>query len=150
MQGILEKTPFLLGSHPTIVDFGFIGPFFRHFASDPTPRKIMQQQAPAVYEWAGRMWNCKQDRLPPRFESIYSDGTLPNSWNNLFPLVAEYLHYLHENALAWKSNHSSFKLICHLPTELKWLLPKISNVKQEFRMFVEKCLEHSNNSSNYF
>lgn len=111
LQGVLEKTPFLFGSHPTIVDFGFIGPFFRHFASDPTPRKIMQQQAPAVYEWVGRMWNCKQDRLPPGFESICPDGTIGNSWTNLFPLAAEYLHYLHENAVAWKSNHSSFKFL---------------------------------------
>ena len=89
----------------------FIGPFFRHFASDPTPRKIMQQQAPAVYEWVGRMWNCKEDKLTSEFESVSSGGSIPNSWNRLFPLVAEYLHYLHENALAWKSNKSSFNFL---------------------------------------
>ena len=108
LQHTLVQTPFLLGSHPTIVDFGFLGPFFRHFASDPSPRKIMQQQAPAVYEWVGRMWNCKDDKLPSAFESNFTEEKMSILWSGLSPLVAEYLHYLHENALAWKANKSSF------------------------------------------
>ena len=111
LQDILQKSPFLLGSHPTLVDFGLIGPFFRHFSSDPTPRKILQQQAPAVYEWVGRMWNCKHNKLSSTFESACDNGTLPTSWNNLFPLVAEYMRYLHQNALAWKLNKPSFQFL---------------------------------------
>ena len=111
LQDIFQQSPFLLGSHPTLVDFGLIGPFFRHFSSDPTPRKILQQQAPAVYEWVGRMWNCKQDKLSSTFESVCDNGTLPTSWNKLFPLVAEYLQYLHQNALAWRLNKPSFKFL---------------------------------------
>jgi len=109
LQTILSQTAFLLGSHPTLVDFAFMGPFFRHFASDPTGRKIMQQKAPAVFEWIGRMWNCKHDKLPATFSASCKDGTLPESWNGFFPLVAEYLNYLHQNAVAWQQGLTSFE-----------------------------------------
>lgn len=39
LEGVLEENPFLGGTSPTIVDFGFSGSMFRHFASDTTPRK---------------------------------------------------------------------------------------------------------------
>jgi glutathione S-transferase len=67
LEKVLQVSPFLLGNRPTLVDFGFMGPFFRHFASDPTARKIMQQRAPAVFEWVGRMWNARQSRMPAKF-----------------------------------------------------------------------------------
>ena len=34
----LARDPYLGGAAPSIVDFGFSGPMFRHFSSDPTPR----------------------------------------------------------------------------------------------------------------
>ena len=108
LQEILEDSPYLFGAHPTIVDFGFLGPFFRHFSSDPTPRKIMQQQAPAVYEWIGRMWNLKDSKVSLSMKLDKEDEEIQNSLRKLFPFVSEYLKYLHQNALAWKSNQSSF------------------------------------------
>jgi hypothetical protein len=58
LQDILSRHPFIMATdYPTLVDFGFYGPFFRHFASDPSPRKVMQQRAPAVFHWIGRMWD---------------------------------------------------------------------------------------------
>ncbi|MFT7287202.1 MAG: glutathione S-transferase [Halieaceae bacterium] len=57
MQGILNTRPFLLGDRPSLVDIGFAGPMFRHFGLDPVPAEIMRQQAPAVLEWLGRLWN---------------------------------------------------------------------------------------------
>ena len=108
LQNILDKTPFLLGNQPTLVDFGFMGPFFRHFSSDPTGRKIMQQTAPAVFEWVARMWNCKHHRFTSSFNSSAQPGDLPESWNPLFPLVREYLEYLVDNARAWKEKKTSF------------------------------------------
>jgi len=110
LQGVLEETPFLFGSHPTLVDFAFMGPFFRHFSSDPTPKKIMQQNAPAVFEWVARMWNCKYHQLSDTsFHPSSKAGSLPTSWDNLFPLVSEYMDYLHQNAVAWKNKQTSFK-----------------------------------------
>jgi hypothetical protein len=109
LQNILEESPFLMGNHPTLVDFGFMGPFFRHFSSDPTGRKIMQQNAPAVFEWVGRMWNCKHHRLAPSFQPSSPPGSLPSTMSGLFPLVREYLEYLTENARAWRWDESSFE-----------------------------------------
>jgi len=68
---LILHSPYMLGNHPTFVDFGFAGPFFRHFSSDFTARKIMQQQAPAVFEWVGRLWNAKASKfqMPSDFPS---------------------------------------------------------------------------------
>lgn len=41
LERILQHSKFIGGDTPTIVDFGFAGPLFRHCSSDPTPRKIM-------------------------------------------------------------------------------------------------------------
>lgn len=64
MSHILEDQPFLLGNRPTLVDFGLYGPMFRHFALDPAPARVMRDQAPAVMEWVGRMWNAKASKMP--------------------------------------------------------------------------------------
>jgi glutathione S-transferase len=46
---------FLLGSRPSIGDFGFMGPLYAHLGRDPVPRALMQQRAPHVYAWVERM-----------------------------------------------------------------------------------------------
>lgn len=46
---------FLLGQHPTIADFGFIGPFYAHLYRDPYPGKLMRESAPRVAAWVERM-----------------------------------------------------------------------------------------------
>lgn len=58
LEAILAERPFLLGERPTIVDFGFVGPMFRHFAQDPTPAELMRQRAPRLYSWVARMWEA--------------------------------------------------------------------------------------------
>merc|ERR1712000_627652 len=72
MEAILKRQPFIMGERPTIADFGLAGPFFRHFSSDPTPRKIMQQRAPAVFEWVARLWNAKMEKLHP----LHDNGSI--------------------------------------------------------------------------
>lgn len=51
----LEQHDFLLGSRPSIGDYGFMGPLYAHLGRDPVPKKIMQERAPAVYAWVERM-----------------------------------------------------------------------------------------------
>lgn len=46
---------FLLGSRPSIGDFGFIGPLYAHLGRDPVPKALMQDRAPHVYAWVERM-----------------------------------------------------------------------------------------------
>lgn len=47
--------PFLLGSRPSIGDFGLMGPLYAHLGRDPVPKAMMQAEAPAVYAWVQRM-----------------------------------------------------------------------------------------------
>jgi glutathione S-transferase len=48
---------FLLGSRPSIGDYGLIGPLYAHLGRDPVPKALMQQRAPNVYAWVERMNN---------------------------------------------------------------------------------------------
>ncbi len=49
--------PYLLGTRPSIGDFGLMGPLYAHLGRDPVPKAIMQSRAPAVYDWVQRMNN---------------------------------------------------------------------------------------------
>lgn len=96
LQAIFSNRPFLLGSRPCLADFGFFASMFRHFGLDPTPARIMRDNAPAVYEWLGRMWNGG---------ALTTLGDWPNAMpEDLQPFWTEietcYLPYLAANARA--------------------------------------------------
>lgn len=111
LEEILETQPFLFGNYPTLIDIGFMGPMFKHFSSDPTPRKIMQQFAPNVYEWVGRVWNCKSKKLKDLDinANFPESGTLPKNWNKLLNLLHDYLEYYHLNAQAYNDKKENFE-----------------------------------------
>jgi glutathione S-transferase len=101
---ILETRPYLLGTRPSLADFGFFGPMFRHFAMDPTSARIMRETAPAVFEWVARVWNARVSKM---------DGELledvPEDWGPILDSIgSSYLPYLCANADAWKAGHSRF------------------------------------------
>ncbi len=103
---ILKDSPYLLGDRPTLVDFGFMGPMFRHFSLDPTPARIMRERAPRVYEWVARTWNAKATRVDQ--ESPLNDFSHPG-WKFIFEDICRtYLPYLHRNALAWQAGERHF------------------------------------------
>jgi glutathione S-transferase len=68
----LSHFDFLLGSRPSIGDFGFMGPLYAHLGRDPVPKALMQERAPHVYAWVERMNNPQplageylaHDRIP--------------------------------------------------------------------------------------
>jgi glutathione S-transferase len=106
LNRILKDSPCLLGERPTLVDFGFMGPMFRHFSLDPTPSRIMREEAPRVYEWVARTWNAKATRTDLR--SPLNDFSHPG-WAFIFEDICRtYLPYLHRNALAWKTGKARF------------------------------------------
>jgi glutathione S-transferase len=106
LQVILEQQPFLLGQAPCLADFGFFASMFRHFSLDPTPSILMQERAPAVFEWVARLWNAKHSTTP---QVWCPTGTLPSGWTALLRDVgAAYLPYLHQNALAWRAGRKRF------------------------------------------
>lgn len=47
--------PYLLGTRPSIGDYGLIGPLYAHLYRDPASREIMERIAPRVTEWVLRM-----------------------------------------------------------------------------------------------
>lgn len=51
----LQDHAFLLGSRPSIGDFGLIGPLYAHQYRDPASGALMQRLAPNVVAWVKRM-----------------------------------------------------------------------------------------------
>jgi glutathione S-transferase len=100
MEALLEEGPYLMGSRPSLVDFGFFASMFRHFGLDPTPSKIMRQTAPGVFAWLGRLWAARASEVQGPWPA---PGTVPGGVRDLLRDAAEsYLPYLHANAVAWR------------------------------------------------
>jgi glutathione S-transferase len=101
---ILKTRPYLLGTRPSLADFGFFGPLFRHFSMDPTRARIRRETAPSVFEWVARMWNARK--------SVVSGELLeqvPEDWGPMLDSIGSaYLPYLCANAGAWKAGRSHF------------------------------------------
>ncbi len=98
LEAILQTRPFLLGDRPTLADFGFMGPMFRHFSLDPTPARIMRDQAPAVFAWVGRVWAARQQGFG---EAALVEG-IPADWDPILAHAGQtYLPYLAANASAF-------------------------------------------------
>jgi len=51
----LKSHPFLLGTRPSIGDFGLMGPLYAHLYRDPYPGRLMKSRAPLVAQWVERM-----------------------------------------------------------------------------------------------
>jgi glutathione S-transferase len=71
---------FLLGSRPSIGDFGFMGPLYAHLGRDPVPKALMQERAPNVYAWVERMNNPR-----PLSGEYLADDAIPDT---LLPVLA--------------------------------------------------------------
>jgi glutathione S-transferase len=98
LQRLFERHRFMLGDRPCLADFGFFASMFRHFGLDPTPAFVMRQEAPAVYEWLARLWNCRHSECAGSWER-----ELPEVWKELLADAGRsYLPYLHANARAWQ------------------------------------------------
>ena len=111
MRLLLEDQPYLLGSHPSLVDIGLFGPMFRHYAQDPTPGRIMEERAPEVFAWVGRVWNARANRLPgnPSFRSFSHPG-----WAYFLKEVVQvYWPFLLGNARAWSAGEQRFDHPAH-------------------------------------
>jgi len=70
---------FLLGSRPSIGDYGLMGPLYAHLGRDPVPRALMEERAPNVYAWVKRMNNPQ-----PLSGEFLADDLIPDS---LLPIL---------------------------------------------------------------
>ncbi len=69
-----SQHPFLLGTRPSIGDFGLMGPLYAHLGRDPVPRALMEEKAPRLYDWVCRM-NAPDD-APGEF---LADDEIPDT-----------------------------------------------------------------------
>jgi len=76
----LGKHDFLLGSRPSIGDFGLIGPLYAHLYRDPAPGKLMRERAANVARWVERMQHPE-----PRSGAFLANDEIPDT---LIPLLA--------------------------------------------------------------
>lgn len=76
----LARFDFLLGSRPSIGDYGFMGPLYAHLGRDPVPLALMQERAPHVYAWVQRM-----NHPHPRSGTFLADDAIPET---LLPILA--------------------------------------------------------------
>jgi glutathione S-transferase len=104
LSDIFATRPFLLGQSPTLADFGFFAPMFRHFSQDPTPAELMRQRAPAVFEWQARLWNARASNSKMGSELV---SGIPEDWGPLLDDIGQaYLPYLCANAQGWAAGQS--------------------------------------------
>ena len=54
--------PFLLGTRPSIGDFGLFGPLYAHLYRDPYSGRMLRQRAPNVAAWVERMLEPSRDQ----------------------------------------------------------------------------------------
>jgi glutathione S-transferase len=110
LEAVFRSRPFLFGERPSFADYGYFASMFRHFSIDPTPARIMRNEAPAVYEWVARMWNARAARIGAGAWT-QCDGGLPEG---LAPLLARaarrYLPVLHANAKAVADGRPSYSV----------------------------------------
>ncbi|MCG8670057.1 MAG: glutathione S-transferase family protein [Pseudomonadales bacterium] len=106
LEALLEDQPFILGSHPSVADYGYFGSMFRHFGNDPDSAEVMRMQAPNTYEWLARLWNAKQHKLGDQTTLIEPTA---DYWQPLLDRIAnDYLPYLEQNAAAYISGEKRF------------------------------------------
>ncbi len=82
MNAHFAQHPYLLGTRPSIGDFGLFGPLYAHLYRDPESGALMKRKAPEVAAWVERM--DKPDATAPYPGEILSDDQVPET---LFPVL---------------------------------------------------------------
>ena len=104
LERIFIQRSFLFGERPSLADIGLAGPFFRHFALDPVPAKILKKDSPQVLNWVSRLWDTRISDSSGKLEMHIPDDLEP-----LFQQIGStYLPYLCANADAVSAKKSFF------------------------------------------
>lgn len=79
----------MLGGHPSIADFGLMGPLYAHLARDPVPSTLMKNVAPNVYRWTERMnlAAIADGEFPATAAEFPADDAIPESLEPVLRLV---------------------------------------------------------------
>ncbi|WP_339742750.1 glutathione S-transferase N-terminal domain-containing protein [uncultured Maricaulis sp.] len=93
----LGTQDFLLGTRPSIGDYGFLGPLYAHLLRDPASGAIMERLAPRVADWARRT-HAPQHALTGEF--VANDELSPTLLPILEMFAAQQLPVLLDTAKA--------------------------------------------------
>ncbi len=105
LEKIFSKRSFIFGEIPSLADIGLSGPFYRHFALDPVPLKIIKNEAPSILNWLDALQNTQLKNT----EYGYIEE-LPADLNPLLEEIGRvYLPYLCKNVDAVQSGKKYFE-----------------------------------------
>jgi glutathione S-transferase len=84
-----QRHPYVLGGHPSIADFGLMGPLYAHLARDPVPSTLMKNVAPNVYRWTERMnlAAIADGEFPATVAEFPADDAIPESLEPVLRLI---------------------------------------------------------------
>lgn len=106
LEAVFKQQPYLLGSHPSVADFGYFASMYRHFGNDPDSAEVMRRKGPKTYEWLARLWNARYTELASSASWVWPEA---DHWQGLLSRVAnDYLPYLHQNAVAFRQGQQRF------------------------------------------
>lgn len=106
LEAVFAAHPFMLGSHPTVADFGYFASMYRHFGNDPISAEVVRREGPNTYEWLARLWNTKHSAQPTAIQWVWPDA---DHWQALLSRIAsDYLPYLRQNAVAFAQGQPRF------------------------------------------
>lgn len=109
LEAVFATQPFMLGSHPSVADFGYFASMYRHFGNDPISAEVVRREGPNTYEWLARLWNTKYSELTDKIHWIWPEA---DYWQPLLRRIAsDYLPYLHQNAQAFAQGKKRFDFI---------------------------------------
>jgi glutathione S-transferase len=99
------QLPYLLGTRPSIGDFGLYGPLYAHQYRDPASGALMRRLAPNVVRWVERM----QQPAVPRSGDFVANDEIPASLQPIVRrMMREQLPVLADSAtrlVAWAGEH---------------------------------------------
>ena len=84
--------PYLLGTRPSIGDFGMIGPLYAHQYRDPASGEIMKRIAPHVAKWVERMMDPE-----PKSGAFLQDDEVPETLYPVHHMVSSFADWIDEN-----------------------------------------------------
>jgi len=82
-------TPYLLGDHPTIADFGLQGTMYGHLGRDPWPKRKWIDPRPALRGWIDRMATLDHAAVRARYGGPTLDATAPGAAIDSLPATLE-------------------------------------------------------------
>ncbi len=80
----LKMHPFLLGTRPSIGDFGLMGPLYAHLYRDPYSGRLMRSRAPRVAQWVEHM-NAPEAKSG----EFLPDDAVPQTLNPILEMMFE-------------------------------------------------------------